>query len=100
MKEFKEFAIKPVVNGFTGDKIKIDRILNKRIIIHAYKIEESKFKEKGNGKCLHMQIEIDGDKRIVFTGSVALMEIIRQVPPDGFPFKATIAKPGERFELQ
>jgi hypothetical protein len=99
MKDFKSFGIKAPVNGFTGDKIKIDRILNKRVIIHKYKIEGSKFTEKGNGKCMTVQIEIDSEKRIFFTSSMTLMEMIKQVPETDFPFGASIERVNERLEF-
>lgn len=99
MHSFKDLGIKATSKSFEGDKIKIDRIQNKEIVVEAYKIEASKFKEKGNGKCLYMQITIDGTKRVLFTGSTNLMEMIEQVPADKFPFKTTIVKENERFEF-
>ncbi|NJE06874.1 hypothetical protein E3E36_12170, partial [Thermococcus sp. M36] len=76
--------------------IKIDRVLNKQITVEAYKIEQSKF-EKGNGKRLDMQITVDGTKRLLFTGSINLMDMIQQVPSDKFPFTTTIVRENERL---
>lgn len=98
MNAFKDFGIKTQVKSFEGDKIKIDRILNKVISVEAYKIELSKF-DKGTGKCLSLQILVDSSKRVVFTGSANLMEMIEQVPKDKFPFNTTIIKENERFEF-
>ena len=98
MNKFKDFGIKPQSKAFEGDKIKIDRILNKTIYVHDYKIEQSKY-EKGSGKCLYMQIVVDGIKRVVFTGSVGLMEVIGQVPKEKFPFETIIVRENERFEF-
>lgn len=95
---FKDFGIKPQSKAFEGDKIKIDRVLNKEIEIHDYKIEQSKY-EKGNGKCLYMQILVDGEKRLLFTGSTTLMDMIQQVPAEKMPFKATIVKENERLQF-
>lgn len=97
MNQFKDLGIKPTVKGFTGDKIKIDRILNKAIVVHEYKIEDSKF--EGKGKRLDMQIEVDGAKRIVFTSGTGLIETIKQVPKDKFPFSTVIIKNDERLEF-
>lgn len=96
MKSFSDFNIKPQSKGFEGDKIKIERIINKQIIVHDFKIENSKY-EKGNGKCLYMQISVDNDKRVLFSGSSNLMDLIQQVPQTDFPFKATIIKENERY---
>lgn len=98
MHSFKDFNIKPQAKSFEGDKIKIDRILNKPIVVVEYKIDNSKY-EKGNGKCLCIQILVDNSKRILFTGSVNLMEMIDKVPKENFPFMTTIVKENERFEF-
>lgn len=100
MNKFGQFGIKPVAKGFEGDKIKISKILDREIIVHAFRIEDSKvkeFKEKGNGICLHMQIEINKEMRIVFTSSSGLLDAIQQVPELGFPFVTTIVRNNERF---
>lgn len=102
MDSFKDFGIKisPQRKAFQGDKIKMDRILNKQIVIEAFKVEPSKaFPEKGSGKCLTLQIIVDNAKRIVFTGSGSLIEMIEQVPIGSFPFSATIIKENEQLEF-
>lgn len=96
MHSFKEFNIKPTQNGFLGDKIKIDRILNQEITVEDFKIGPSKFKD---AKCLHLQIEFASNKRVVFTAAKSLIEQIEQVPRSGFPFKTTIIRENERFEF-
>jgi hypothetical protein len=53
MNRFSQFNIKEPARGFEGGKIKMSRILNKEIVVHDFKIEESKvaaFREKGSGK--------------------------------------------------
>lgn len=96
MHSFSEFGIKTTAKNFEGEKIKIDSVLNKQITVEAYKIEQSKF-EKGNGKRLDMQITVDGTKRLLFTGSINLMDMIQQVPSDKFPFTTTIVRENERL---
>lgn len=96
MNSFKDFNITPSIKSFEGDKIKIDRILNRTITVEAFKIEGSKY-EKGNGKCLHLQITIEGSKRVVFTGSTNLMDMIEKVPENGFPFNTTVLRENERL---
>jgi len=99
MKSFKDFGIEPQTKGFEGDKIKIDRILNKEIIVKRHRIDTSKYKDKSNGRCLVLEIEVDGQNRIVFTGSTVLQELIQKVPESGFPFRTKIVKDNERFEF-
>ena len=55
----------------TGDKIKIDNILGKEIIVKKYKIGNSRFND---GKLLTLQFELDRKEYIVFTGSSVLIE--------------------------
>jgi len=58
MNSFKDFGIKTTVKSFIGDKIKMSKILNKQITVIGYKITGSKYVDKGNGQCLHMQIDV------------------------------------------
>ena len=98
MKDFSSFNIKAPSKGFEGDKIKIKKILDRAIIVHDFKIDDSKcFKDRGNGKCLHLQISINDTKHIVFTGAGALIEQIQRVSKDDFPFSTTIIQENERF---
>lgn len=98
MKNFKDFGIKVQSKNFEGEKISIKRILNKKVIIDDYKIENSKF-DKGSGKCLWMQITVEGNKRVVFTGSTFLMQVIEQIPKSDFPFETTIEEDNGGFKF-
>lgn len=97
MFHFKDLGIKPKENIFTGKKIEIDDVLNIEVIVEEFKIEDSK--KKHGTKYLTLQIELEGNKRIVFTGSKNLMDLIGQVPKDKFPFKTTIKKNDKRLEF-
>ena len=99
MTEFKDLGIKPAERGFTGDKLKMSKVLNKQIKVEAYKIEASKFTDKGNGKRLILQIVVEDKQHIIITGSIYLMDTIQQVPKDKFPFTTTIIEENERFEF-
>jgi len=102
MNSFQQFDIKVVNKGFEGDKIKMSRILNKEIIVHEFRLEQSKvkaFQERGSDKCLHLQISINGEKHVVFTSSSGLIMAIEQVPPDGFPFKTVIIQENDRYRF-
>jgi hypothetical protein len=98
MFSFKEFGIKPTTKAFEGDKIKIERIINKLIVVMDIKIDKSKF-DKGSGKLLTLQIIVDNGKRVVFTGSANLMEMIEAVPKEKFPFETTITKDNDRYDF-
>ncbi|MGZ3753604.1 MAG: hypothetical protein ACXVAY_01515 [Mucilaginibacter sp.] len=89
-KKFNEFGITNTKTSFKGDKIKIERLLNREITVHAFKIEDSK-KQLGT-QYLNMQISINDIYYVVFTGAKVLMEDIQRVPVDGFPFLTTIVK--------
>lgn len=97
MNQFKSFGITPKLSTFTGDKIKIERILNTEIQVLAYKIDESKVKK--DTKLLTIQIEKSGIKHIIFTGSTILQQMIEAVPKDKFPFTTTIVKESEHLEF-
>ncbi len=98
MKNFSEFNIKPKVNAFVGEKIQLQRILNLRVTVVAFKIEPSK--KKAGTNLLTLQIEKhDGEKRIVFTGSNVLIDQIERVPKDCFPFETVIKKDNEFYEF-
>jgi hypothetical protein len=98
MKKFSQFNVQPLTKIFEGDKIKMAKILNRSIVVHDFKLEDSKcFRDRGNGKCLYLQISIGEVKHIIFTSSCGLIEVIQQIPADGFPFETTIIQEGERF---
>jgi hypothetical protein len=102
MYKFSEFDIKQVAKGFEGDKIKMAKILNREIVVHDFKLENSKiaqFREKGSGNCLYLQISLNGEKHVVFTSSVFLITAIQQVPKDGFPFTTTIIEENDRYKF-
>ncbi len=100
MNRFNQFNVNTPPKGFEGDNIKMSKILNREIIVHAFKLEDSKvkaFQERGAGKCLYMQISINEDMHIVFTSANALIDVIKQIPAKGFPFATTIIQESDRY---
>lgn len=95
--KFSDFNIKPQVNSFVGDKIQVQKLFNLQIRVLDYRIENSK--QKAGTKCLHLQIEKEGSKRVVFTGSNVLMGQIEKVPKDKFPFTTVIKGDNDYFEF-
>lgn len=98
MHSFKDFKIKTEASSFVGEKIKIAKLFNAQITVFSYEINPST--KKDNTKYLTLQIEKDGAKRVVFTGSTFLMNQIEQVPKDKFPFNTTIVVgENDRYEF-
>ena len=89
MNKFSDLGIKAAESKkLVGDKIKIDKILNKEIIVLGYRIDASKYE----GKCLCLQISLSDTKRVVFTGSKKLLELVQQTHAESFPFTTAIVK--------
>lgn len=96
MHKFSDFA--EDCTPLTGDKISIDKILNKEIKITGYKVRASKFKDK-NPKCLTVQFEDTfEEKRVFFSGSTVLIEQLEKYG-DKIPFLATVQKIGNYYTL-
>jgi len=94
MKKFSEFGITMERKGFTGEKIKMSGLLNRQIVVHDFKIDDSKFNE---GQCLQLQISIGETKRVLFTGSLKLIEMIHKINREDFPFTTTIIEDEKQF---
>ena len=100
MKNFSQLNIEVKSKSFVGDKIKMSKILNREIVVHDYKLGDSKvFLDRGTGKCLQLQITVNEEKHILFTSSSGLIEAIQQVPADDFPFATTIIQEDERYKF-
>lgn len=97
MNQFSQFNIKSQLTTLSGEKIKIDKVLNVPIEVHRYKIEDST--AKTGTKYLQMQIRVKDEMRVLFTGSVNLQQMIQRVPDNGFPFTTTIIKQDERYDF-
>lgn len=95
IKTFKQLGIKPIIQTFTGDHIKIEKVLNQEIIIHKFKIVPSKFE----GERLDMQIEYKGENRVLWTTAKYLAQTIQLVNPNDFPIQTTIVKVDEHLEF-
>jgi hypothetical protein len=94
---FKDFDIKPKLKAFVGEKIAVQKLFNTPITVFAFKIEPSK--KKDGTQLLTLQIEKGGEKRIVFTGSTVLIDMINRVPENKFPFITTIKGDNDYYEF-
>ncbi len=78
-----------------GLKKKIDEVLNIEILIIAYRLNKSKFSD---GDYLSLQIELGGEKFVVFTGSTVLADQVEKYA-DKMPFLARIVKIDRYYSL-
>lgn len=90
MKRFKDFGKN---NTLEGDKIKIEKVLNTEIIILGYDINPSKHND---GKYLTLQLEINNEKRVLFTGSEVLIDQL-ETYKDEIPFLTVIKKINNKY---
>uniref|UniRef100_A0A6H1ZYS0 Uncharacterized protein n=1 Tax=viral metagenome TaxID=1070528 RepID=A0A6H1ZYS0_9ZZZZ len=68
------------------------QVVSKENLELAFKIRGSKFGEKTkSGKCLTLQFELEGQRRVLFTGSEVLLEQTEKYERR-IPFLATIKK--------
>jgi hypothetical protein len=95
MPKFSELNITVQQKGFIGDKIKINKLLNKQIYVHAFKMGDSKY--EGKGDCLTLQISLNGTMHVIFTSSTVLKDQVQQVKPADFPFETIIIEENERY---
>jgi len=89
MRRFSEFSTE--TGPLEGDKIRLDDVCNIEISITGYTIRESKYKKNESGKYLTLQIELDGECRVIFTGSDVLIGQAERYANE-MPFVTTIKK--------
>ena len=102
MTQFSDLKIECPSKALDGDRIDIDRIFNQKITVQDFIIKDTKisgYKEKGAEKCLYLQILFKGEQRVIFTGSINLMEVIQKVPRESFPFTTIIIKENKRYKF-
>lgn len=97
MNNFKDLGIKPAEKPLTGEKIKMNKVLNLDITVIDFRIVDSKY-YKGT-KCLYLGIDLNGTKHIVFAQGNILIQVIEQIPVNKFPFKTRIIKENGRYEF-
>lgn len=95
MNNFKDFGIKAKSETFVGDKKKMSKLLNTEIIVLKHKIGPSKYE----GFRLDLQIKINDVLMVTWTSSEYLIQMIKDIPDDGFPFKTVIKEINEHYEF-
>lgn len=96
MMRFSDFAEPSKI--LDGDKIRIDEIINIEVTVIGYRVAVSKYEKNKSGKCLTLQVEINGVRRVVFTGSDVLIGQL-ETYCDKIPFIATIKKIDRYYTL-
>ena len=77
---------------FEGEKVRVDSLLNKEIIIVKYKIRPSKYKHKcRNCATVQFKESEEDSNKVFFTGSEVLIDMLEKYKEE-LPFMATIRK--------
>lgn len=99
MKQFSELGIKTQAKSPEGDRISIDNAIDKQIIVLSAHIGPSKFQKGNNEQCLTLQIELNNEKRVIFTNAKYLIEAMQNATKEDFPFSTIIKKTNKRFDF-
>lgn len=94
--KFNEFADEP--QGLVGDKLRIDDALNKPLIVMAFRVDTSKYNREDDQKYVGIQVMLDGQERVIFTGSGVLIAQLEKYQ-DKIPFQATLKKVNKYYTL-
>lgn len=92
MKLFSELGVKVDAAPMTGEKIKINRVLNKEIEVVDFELNTSKFNQDKSRKCLKLQIRFEDELRVIFTGSSMLVNAIAKIDKQDLPFRTMIVE--------
>lgn len=92
MNKFSDFA----EEKFIGEKIKISKVLNKEIKVLAFQVKKSKIEK--DGFYIQMQIEVDDERKVLFTNSSVLKDQLEKYK-DNLPFITTIIQPKKYFSF-
>lgn len=92
MKRFGDFADDTIL---AGNKVKIEDVLNTEVAILDFSVKTSKHNE---GNYLTIQVEVDNEKRVIFTGSGVLIDQLEKYKGE-LPFLATIRKVNKYYSL-
>ena len=84
--KFSDFNTKPI--GLDGKKLYIKDIIEKEILITAFRVLNGKYKTK---HCLQIQFELDSEKCVVFSGSDVILKQLEEYK-DKIPFYSAIKR--------
>lgn len=92
MNKFSDFA----EEKFIGEKIKISKVLNKEIKVLAFQVKKSKIEK--DDFYIQMQIEVDDERKVLFTNSSVLKDQLEKYK-DNLAFITTIIQPKKYFSF-
>jgi hypothetical protein len=90
---FADFNTQPI--GLAGEKMYMKDIIEKKILITAFRILKGKYKTQ---HCLQMQFELEGEKFVVFSGSSVISKQLEEYK-EMLPFYTTIKRIDRYFTL-
>jgi hypothetical protein len=98
MNRFSEFTDIKMPDLLDGKKIPIRDVFDKKIIVLNYRIKPSRYADSNNDNCLTLQFTFEGEseRRVVFSGSRFLIDVIEQCK-SRLPFETVIKKEGKNF---
>ena len=85
MVNFSDLGIKDESSSFLEEKVSINDVVNSEIIVHDFKANVP----TQNGNRHLIKIEIDSQKRVIFTGSHRIIDALESKKIK-FPFKTVI----------
>ncbi len=83
--------------AIAGRKIRINDVLGRDIIITGFQTAPSR--KKTDAKCVTIQFLMDGDLRILWTGSIVLQRLLEKYA-EKLPFQARIQKYNDALVLE
>jgi hypothetical protein len=97
MKQFSEISREE--SRLEGDKIKLDDILNRDIVIYGFTLAKSSFSKNKTGQYVTVQFAYpEGVKQVFFSGSDVLIDQLQRYKTD-IPFVAQIKKINKYYTL-
>lgn len=95
MNKFSDFG--DTSSALDGEKLNIEEVIDREIIINDFRIRKSKF-ERGSGKYLTIQFILNDKKHVLFTGSEVLTDQLEKYK-EKLPFIAVIKKVKKFYTL-
>lgn len=93
VKKFSDVAKDDI--RLAGEKLKLQEIVDKRIVVTGYKITKSKFKEDNY---VAIQYDLDDEQHVTFTGATVLIEQLKKYGEE-VPFETTIKRMGKFYSF-
>jgi len=93
--QFKDFSDEKALEG---EKLKMDDILNKEILIKDFNIKKSRYSKNETGMYLMLQFELNGETKVLFTGSDVLIKQLQKYK-EHIPFMAILKKINKYYTL-